>query len=490
MRDDSVLSRLNSSVIRRGFQDDALRIVLSCIDKDTWKYLASIVNNSFNATLGEGTVSDSSVRFYKATNTNELLRWYGAVMTLENIYGNSTKSITNNLSSIAFPTQRFHKIMTALAPKTTDFKIIYNRLRFAWKSNWVPGNYVAIDEAIYAYQPCKKTKKKWEIKLRDPIPVVYIPRKPHKNGLLCYKMCTRSQKTGLPYQLDLEPFDQFPQITARDALKRMVSRWSYTHKPIYVADAAFGSIDTLEYINDKEAHAVLCTSIGSMGYMYRLLRRGTDLNNWNGAMNSDGFIASVRTTIKSNNADDHSFEYDEEGQVRNSSFKSHFVLTNLYKGKRWKQVIPESKGPVYSTEWCMKQTSKVLKEELTKHGLRANGTKSDMTRKLIACCNTQKSQRNMILERLEANNFKSDAKPHDVYRRHFNSVDLHDARWYDFHYQYALNNWRSKMMLSILTDAITNSWVIMNEMVKTDHCQFRSIVAKKLLKADLSRYEN
>lgn len=44
---------------------------------------------------------------------------------------------------------------------------------------------VAIDESMCEYQPSKDTKEKAAEK-GEPIPVVYIPRKPHPNGLLIY----------------------------------------------------------------------------------------------------------------------------------------------------------------------------------------------------------------------------------------------------------------------------------------------------------------
>jgi hypothetical protein len=44
---------------------------------------------------------------------------------------------------------------------------------------------VTVDEHMNAYQPTGTTKKKSEEK-QEPIPVVFIPRKPHPNGLLVY----------------------------------------------------------------------------------------------------------------------------------------------------------------------------------------------------------------------------------------------------------------------------------------------------------------
>ena len=41
---------------------------------------------------------------------------------------------------------------------------------------------IAIDEAVLAYQPSSQVKEKAKMN-GEPIPVVFIPRKPHPNGL-------------------------------------------------------------------------------------------------------------------------------------------------------------------------------------------------------------------------------------------------------------------------------------------------------------------
>lgn len=44
---------------------------------------------------------------------------------------------------------------------------------------------ITFDEQVVGYQPAPETKKKAEA-MGYPIPVVFIPRKPHPNGLLFY----------------------------------------------------------------------------------------------------------------------------------------------------------------------------------------------------------------------------------------------------------------------------------------------------------------
>ena len=81
---------------------------------------------------------------------------------------------------------------------------------------------------MISYQPSKAAKTK-HIKDGDIIPVQFIPRKPHKNGLLIYHACTyvnhptKSNKI-LPFIVDamphLSPLDTNPHDFLRWVMKR------------------------------------------------------------------------------------------------------------------------------------------------------------------------------------------------------------------------------------------------------------------------------
>jgi len=49
----------------------------------------------------------------------------------------------------------------------------------------LPSHTVCLDEAVWGYLPKKKTKQKADESGR-PIPVVFIPKKPHLHGFLVY----------------------------------------------------------------------------------------------------------------------------------------------------------------------------------------------------------------------------------------------------------------------------------------------------------------
>jgi hypothetical protein len=70
-----------------------------------------------------------------------------------------------------------------------------------------------VDEALIGYQPGHVAKERAE-RRGAPIPVQYMPRKPHPNGLLLYMICTwimnpaevsTNRLPKLPFILDFHP---------------------------------------------------------------------------------------------------------------------------------------------------------------------------------------------------------------------------------------------------------------------------------------------
>jgi hypothetical protein len=90
--------------------------------------------------------------------------------------------------------------------------------------------HVVIDEAMVTYQPSHEIKKKTE-ENGEPIPVMYIERKPHPNGLLIYVACgwiphpTKNNKI-LSFVIDILPHltvgDVNPIETVRLVMKRLL----------------------------------------------------------------------------------------------------------------------------------------------------------------------------------------------------------------------------------------------------------------------------
>ena len=87
---------------------------------------------------------------------------------------------------------------------------------------------ITVDESVIEYQPCLQKKKKSE-EMGEVIPVVYIPRKPHPNGLLLYLSCSWLPhpiyvNSAIPVIIDLiphlKPHDVSPSIAIEEIMKR------------------------------------------------------------------------------------------------------------------------------------------------------------------------------------------------------------------------------------------------------------------------------
>jgi len=125
---------------------------------------------------------------------------------------------------------------------------------------------VSFDESLWEFKPKLKTKQKKEEE-KDPIPVVFIPRKPH------------------PFVFDIEPHISFPQIAPQMALNNCLSRWHYPYKAHIVADSAFGSLNLLKNISSWGGVCTMAVSEKVVPHIWELLARRTGKNFWKALSN-------------------------------------------------------------------------------------------------------------------------------------------------------------------------------------------------------------
>lgn len=90
---------------------------------------------------------------------------------------------------------------------------------------------MVVDESVYEFfgaSPCH----------------VYIPRKPHPNGLLSYGLSGYTSIMKLPMLLDIEPWVPSNKLSARESASVLVDRLRSSHRhlqPHIVMDSLFGS---------------------------------------------------------------------------------------------------------------------------------------------------------------------------------------------------------------------------------------------------------
>lgn len=85
---------------------------------------------------------------------------------------------------------------------------------------------IVVDESLIDYHPSAIVKNKAE-KSGEPIPVVFIPRKPHPNGLEIFQISSFllcSDGTKLPFILDLIPHLKVGDVCPTEAIQQLMLR--------------------------------------------------------------------------------------------------------------------------------------------------------------------------------------------------------------------------------------------------------------------------
>src|SRR5262245_45233855 len=98
---------------------------------------------------------------------------------LHHAFTPSLSELLQLIKIIETSSQKYNSYFISIIIKTTNISYICVREIFL----------ITIDEHINAYQPSAIVKSK-ALENGEPVPVVYIPRKPHPNGLLEYLTVT------------------------------------------------------------------------------------------------------------------------------------------------------------------------------------------------------------------------------------------------------------------------------------------------------------
>jgi hypothetical protein len=131
----------------------------------------------------------------------------------------------------------------------------------------------------------------------EPIPVVYIPRKPHPNGLEIFLVTTpvedpTSQKEKLPYIIDIVPHLRNGDNVPSDIIRSFMKHWTREPKPHIIGDSLFGSFDLMKEIN-KWGSGGTFSMQGKFGsYLWEVLSANLPPNTWRTAQNDKGWLVS------------------------------------------------------------------------------------------------------------------------------------------------------------------------------------------------------
>jgi hypothetical protein len=160
-----------------------------------------------------------------------------------------------------------------------------------WQLAWQPGNTLVVDESVYEYlgaSPCH----------------VYIPRKPHPNGIMSYGISGYTSVLRLPMLLDLEPWVPSNKLSARDSAKALVERTRAAHPTLQlhvVMDSAFGSFGDVPLYHSKAVSVTTSMAENKKSWLWDLLGYQCPLEAGRTALfpmdgTDDYFLASLYRT--------------------------------------------------------------------------------------------------------------------------------------------------------------------------------------------------
>ncbi len=248
----------NWNVIRRSSSTDLKSLFALLFPIEFWDELALLVSNNMICKVTSKDVSKTRAKYYRPVTSSLLMKWYTMTLLLENKYSSASSHIDNQLRKrtkklkkkgaklLPLGIHRYHAIMSCFFGDDQEMQELFAKLRGAWQNCFTPDDKGVCDEIVYEYHPRKATKKKHEMN-GDAIPVTYIPRKPHPNGLLNYKLAFKTAQ-GRPYVVDFEPYLISVGYSPIDAMAKMIDRWPYQHRLHLICDSAFDNVEVLKKV--------------------------------------------------------------------------------------------------------------------------------------------------------------------------------------------------------------------------------------------------
>lgn len=168
-----------------------------------------------------------------------------------------------------------------------DIIKLCKHLRGCWQLAWQPGNTLVVDESVYEFFgscPCH----------------VFIPRKPHPNGLLSYGLSGYTAVMKLPMLLDVEPWVPLNKFSGRESGARLINRFSKAFpalRPHIIMDSLFGSFSDLEDYYSKGVFVTMSMTEKPNQWLWDLLVWKCPLNSGRAALmplegTEDHYLAS------------------------------------------------------------------------------------------------------------------------------------------------------------------------------------------------------
>ena len=390
-------------------------------------------------------------------------------MAMEQTYGNNTKKIRDHFQAVQgrfgkvskLGMDRFCYLLAALQPSCAQLTEVAAIFHETFTSHVQDISVIAIDETMIEYQPSAVVKKKAD-DAGEPIPVVFIPRKPHPNGLLLYQAVTivpnpKDASRTLPYILDIFPHVQQGDSAPTDAFLTFLDRWIGIDRPHIIADAAFGSFSTLEHVTKWGGSATFSFTSTNTPWLWELLSFGVPPAHWRAAWNSEiSCLASVHAVVDLNGR--KVFQ-----QILSSAFAATLhTEAPLPLDINQAALARLPSMPVFTEESLKKMTVQEMRCICKSFNIKQGKKKESFVHNILNRSNTLHNEgleTERIARTIQRGALADPALPHDTYKEYFNLVDLVDRRWYGIEEHHGHHSWKGKLVLAMLRFGVMNAWV-------------------------------
>lgn len=232
---------------------------------------------------------------------------------------------------------------------------------------------------------------------------MYIPRKPHPNGLLEYIFATYIENpvkkdSVLPYAIHIMPHLQVGDVNPINAILQFLStyvnvkniliifRYPLHIKPHIIGDAAFGNLDVIQKIKQWGGMATFSMNESNTTWLWNLLSYKTPPHTWRAAITNDGIIGSLHTIEDSSHKMIHQqlittgfcgtiHQFTNESNTNRGTINSGSKYLSL---KQYNLKIVETVMPIFTSDCLKKKKIVELNEICTKYNIHKGNIKKNL----------------------------------------------------------------------------------------------------------------
>ena len=235
----------NTEIFTPDIRNDPAKVFLAMTPRDLWQHIALHTDQRALSKLREGSISSTyHDKYLKNITAENIVHCFAIRLAVRGRLHHKDmeeqyQDKPDGLIKWPLNVKRFKALVSTL---DCDFVEFSSLLRRGWQSSIDSCSEICVDESLYAYYSQSKSEVK--------SPQRYIPRKPNKNGLLCYVAAVETDEGS--YVVDLESdYLIIKTLNSHTALLSILSRWPWPQKPSVTIDAGFSDTEMFHVLQDR-----------------------------------------------------------------------------------------------------------------------------------------------------------------------------------------------------------------------------------------------